>query len=111
MNHYRALLLVACLASPMAFASAGMSASTQQNASSAHPTRGMTMQQVQDRFGAPQQKMAPEPSTAQGPLKPPIVRWVYPTFTVYFERNRVIHTVLTNPREAPTPRTSNPPQG
>jgi len=110
MNHYRALLLVACLASPMAFASAGMSAATRQNASSAHPTRGMTMQQVQDRFGAPEQKMAPEPSTAQGPLKPPIVRWVYPQFTVYFERGYVIHTVLTHPREAPTPRTSNPPQ-
>lgn len=107
MNHYRALLLLAvCLAAPAAFAASGTAASSQQAASSAYPTRDMTMQQVLARFGAPEQKMAPVPSTAQGPLKPPIVRWVYAHFTVYFERNLVIHTVLTHPREAPVPETS-----
>ncbi|MGH8128825.1 MAG: hypothetical protein ACRETC_10805 [Gammaproteobacteria bacterium] len=106
MSQYRSLILVACLAAPVAFAASGTTAASQQAAPSAYPTRDMTMQQVQARFGAPEQKMAPTPSTAQGPLKPPIIRWVYADFTVYFERNLVIHTVLTHPREAPTPETS-----
>jgi hypothetical protein len=104
MSHYRALLLVACLAAPVAFA-ANPAAANRQAAPSSYPTRAMTTQQVLARFGAPGQKLAPTPRTAQGPLKPPIVRWVYADFTVYFERNRVIHTVLTHPREAPIPET------
>ena len=105
MNRYCAALLMACLAAPAAFAGGGTTASSQQAAPSAYPTRDMTMQQVQARFGTPEQKMAPTPSTAQGPSKPPIIRWVYAHFTVYFERNLVIHTVLTHPREAPVPET------
>ena len=104
MSHYRALLLVVCLAAPVAFA-ANPAAVNRQAAPSSHPTHDMTLQQVLARFGVPEQKLAPTPRTAQGPLKPPIVRWVYANFTVYFERNRVIHTVLTHPREAPIPET------
>ncbi len=104
MNHYRALLLVACLAAPVAFA-ANPAAANRQAAPASYPTRAMTTQQVLTQFGAPEQKLAPTPRTAQGPLKPPIVRWVYADFTVYFAHNRVIHTVLTHPRKAPIPET------
>lgn len=110
MKHYRAFLLAACLAAPAALAG-GTGAASRQTAPSAYPTRGMTMQQVVARFGEPRTKLAPTPSTSQGPLKPPIVRWVYPKYIVYFQHNYVIHTVLTHPREAPVPHTSNPPQG
>lgn len=53
------------------------------------PTRGMTMAQVATRFGAPRTKLAPVG-------QPPIARWEYPGFVVYFEREYVIHSVVAN---------------
>jgi hypothetical protein len=50
------------------------------------PSRGMTMDQVESRFGAPNSKVA-----AVG--DPPISRWVYPKYTVYFEYQLVLHSV------------------
>ncbi|MDN5863709.1 MAG: hypothetical protein L0I62_00605 [Gammaproteobacteria bacterium] len=79
-------------------------------AAQASPSRGMTMAEVRARFGDPQRIMPPDPATAQGPLKPPIIRWVYPDYTVYFERSIVIHTVWTDPRKAP-PLTTTPAVG
>ncbi len=55
---------------------------------SAVPTRGVSMAQVEQGFGAPSQRL---PAVGQ----PPITRWVYPTFVVYFERSYVIHAVAT----------------
>jgi hypothetical protein len=55
----------------------------------AAPTRGMTMGQVANRFGAPAAKIPPVG-------KPPISRWKYPGFEVYFERELVIHSVVAN---------------
>jgi hypothetical protein len=51
------------------------------------PTRGMTMQKVQQDWGQPAMRRAPVG-------EPPITRWEYPEFVVYFEHNRVIHAVL-----------------
>ncbi len=51
------------------------------------PARGQTMEQVYDKFGQAQQEMP-----AIG--KPPITRWIYKNFTVYFEYDRVIDTVI-----------------
>jgi len=50
------------------------------------PGRGMTMEQVQRRWGKPTNQLG-----AVG--EPPISRWVYDGFTVYFERRAVIHAV------------------
>lgn len=57
------------------------------------PVRGMSMANVEHIFGAPLQKLpaVPEPGTK---LHPPITRWIYPTYVVYFEYNYVVHTVL-----------------
>ncbi|WP_454831079.1 hypothetical protein [Pseudoxanthomonas wuyuanensis] len=55
------------------------------------PVRGQTAAQVEARFGAPQQKL--EPRGGQKRQWPVINRWVYPAFTVYFEKNRVIDVV------------------
>lgn len=55
------------------------------------PVRGQTAQQVEARFGAPQQKL--EPRGGQKRQWPTIHRWVYPAYTVYFEKNRVIDVV------------------
>jgi hypothetical protein len=56
------------------------------------PHRGLTMAEVERRYGAPVEKLP----TAGGdaPRHPPINRWRYDGYTVYFERNRVIHSVV-----------------
>lgn len=60
------------------------------------PTRGMSMAQVEKRFGAPTRKL---PTRGGGSkYQPPINRWVYPGYVVYFERSTVIHSVLDAPR-------------
>jgi hypothetical protein len=59
-------------------------------AKAAVPTRGMTMAQVEARFGAPSQRY-----DAVG--QPPITRWVYPAFVVYFEYKHVVHAVAVRP--------------
>lgn len=51
------------------------------------PTRGMTMDQVQAKFGVATEKRA-----AIG--DPPITRWRYPQFDVFFEYDLVIHSVV-----------------
>jgi len=50
------------------------------------PSRGVSMDKVQATYGAPTRKIAPVG-------QPPIERWEYPTFTVYFEYQKVIHSV------------------
>ncbi len=54
------------------------------------PGRGMTMAEVEKRFGPPGKKMG-EVGT------PPITRWIYEDFIVYFEYQYVIHAVATPP--------------
>ncbi|GEM_PF-5246215 len=66
-----------------------------------YPVRGMVMANVRRIFGAPVRVLPPDPLTAGGPLRPPINRWVYRHFTVYFERNRVIHTIPTHSFKPP----------
>jgi hypothetical protein len=50
------------------------------------PKSGTTMANVEKTFGSPAQR-----HEAVG--QPPITRWDYPTFSVYFENDRVIHAV------------------
>lgn len=50
------------------------------------PARGMSMQNVETRYGEPSKREA-----AVG--QPPITRWEYPGFVVYFEHDKVIHAV------------------
>ncbi len=63
----------------------------QQEASRTLPARGLSMAQVQATFGAPAERM--DPRGGQKRQWPTINRWIYPTFTVYFEKNRVIDAV------------------
>ncbi len=50
------------------------------------PQNGMTMKMVEKWFGAPSRKLPPVGD-------PPITRWEYPEYTVYFEYDRVITSV------------------
>lgn len=51
------------------------------------PTRGMSKAAVASQFGEPKDKVA-----AVG--KPPISRWVYDNYIVFFEKDRVLHSVV-----------------
>jgi len=53
------------------------------------PHRGASQASVTSRYGEPRQRIA-----AVG--QPPISRWVYDSFTVYFEGDHVIHAVVTS---------------
>jgi hypothetical protein len=63
-----------------------------------HPAPGITMKEVEAQFGTPQQR---HPSVGE----PPITRWDYAGFSVFFEHDRVIHTVVA-PAEAPPTTTT-----
>lgn len=52
-----------------------------------HPVTGVTKTQVKNQFGEPIKE-----SAAKG--NPPISNWEYAEFTVYFENNHVIHSVI-----------------
>jgi len=63
-----------------------------ENVDSARPTaaerpaRGSSMTRVEARFGAP--------ASRGGPVgQPPITRWEYPGFVVFFEYDHVVHSV------------------
>ena len=74
MNNTIAALVLALIVSPVgAWAADG-------------PSRGMNKAQVRQQFGEPQRVQAPVGN-------PPIGRWHYPGFTVYFENNIVLHSV------------------
>jgi hypothetical protein len=52
------------------------------------PRRGVTMAEVEKHFGAP---VTRHPTVG----KPPITRWDYKGFSVFFEGERVIDSVVT----------------
>jgi len=57
------------------------------------PMRGLRMAQVEQQFGAPTTK---HPAVGGGsPHRPPITRWDYPAFSVFFERDIVLDSVVT----------------
>jgi len=88
---YAACALALALATAGAHAQDTLSVPASTAASTAGPARGLSMAQVEQRYGAPAKKY-----DAVG--QPPITRWVYPGFVVFFEYNLVIHTVAQSSR-------------
>lgn len=66
----------------------------QMSQSLAHPMRGMSMAKVEQRFGAPAQKL--EPRGGQKHQWPVIDRWSYADYTVYFAHGHVVDIVLNH---------------
>ncbi len=60
---------------------------SQGDANQSRPTNGMSTNKVEDMFGSPQ-------NVAEPVGEPPITVWKYANYTVYFEYDLVIHTVL-----------------
>jgi hypothetical protein len=78
-------LLVACgtIANAQSDNMSGASAGSNDG----RPTRGMTQASVESRYGSPVSVIAPVG-------EPPISRWEYAGFVVFFEYDRVIHAVV-----------------
>ena len=51
------------------------------------PENGMTKSEVEQQYGRPDERRAPVG-------EPPISRWLYDDYSVYFERDLVIESVL-----------------
>ncbi len=64
------------------------------------PKRGSTMGEVEKRFGAPVTRHA---TVGGAPHQPPITRWDYNGFSVVFERDRVIDSVVMGSMPADSP--------
>lgn len=88
----RILLLIALGTATPALAETLSTDTGNPAAAGDRPNRGSSMSAVQGRFGEPANRHA-----AVG--IPAITRWDYPQFSVYFENDRVLHTVLV--RSAP----------
>lgn len=56
------------------------------------PDRGQLMAQVEARFGAPVRKHAAVGGASA--VQPPITRWDYANFSVYFENSHVVNSVV-----------------
>jgi hypothetical protein len=86
----RSLVLLACLLAPAGAAVAETLVVDDQvqmrDSGVERPHRGATMKAVEDKFGQPSERHA---TVGQ----PPITRWDYPHFSVFFEKDRVIHAV------------------
>lgn len=88
-SKFAGLALCAALTGPLAPAvSSGdeLNMTTPSTSSADRPARGMSMDKVEAVYGAPSRRDA-----AVG--EPPITRWEYPGFVVYFEHQYVIHSV------------------
>lgn len=60
----------------------------------ARPLLGMSKDSVEKQYGSPDERIA-----AKG--VPPISRWIYSDFVVYFESDTVIHSVIKHkPQES-----------
>jgi len=67
---------------------------TQQQNNQPMPKHGQSMQQVETQFGQPLVRRA-----AVG--EPPITRWEYADYVVYFEHNLVLNSVLKHTTKQP----------
>jgi hypothetical protein len=74
--------------------------SDRQSADS-RPKAGMSMTAVESSYGAPAQR---HPAVGGANVQqPPITRWDYPAFSVYFEHDRVVHAVARHEPPASQP--------
>lgn len=90
MRNTRYLPAVACCLI-IAFAACSASAapgphSRESGQAAAMPHKGMSMTEVERSFGQPGKVLSPVGT-------PPITRWIYEGYTVYFDHSYVIHAV------------------
>ena len=67
--------------------------SMQSNPAIQTPRSGVSMSAVRQGYGDPLTEH-PAVSMSAGPQQPPITRWDYSGFSVFFEHDRVVHSVV-----------------
>ncbi len=89
MANWRKISLIALLFAAWGTASADTLEMSGASAAAydGRPTRGTTQASVESKYGSPTSVTAPVGD-------PPITRWEYTDFVVFFEYDRVIHAVL-----------------
>jgi hypothetical protein len=93
MNCFRSVLLfltLALIASGPASADVLLIDSIESAPAMQTPRNGLSMTQVRQQFGDPAQEV---PAVGE----PPISRWEYTGYTVYFEDDLVLHSVIQHP--------------
>ncbi len=93
------LVAIAPLALPSSAHAESLRTKVRQEQGMNLPQRGMTMAQVERQYGTPVRKL--QTRGGDSPKHPPINRWEYANYIVYFERNHVIHSVITTPDSNP----------
>lgn len=88
-------LFTLALAAPLAAETLRIPLGHQGQAETPTPNRGDSKSSVLERFGLADQE---HPSVG----KPPITRWDYRTFSVYFEDQHVINSVRHHQRSTPS---------
>lgn len=93
--HYLPLILALSLSAPLQAEVLTLGVGEQGNSLIETPRKGSSKAQVSAKYGEPLQKIS-----AVG--KPPISQWVYSDFTIYFEYDHVVHSVLKHQPAAET---------
>jgi hypothetical protein len=89
----RLVLLTACLLLPaLARADVLVIEHAQQGGAVNKPGNGLSMAEVESRYGSPLEK---RPAVGE----PPISQWIYAGYIVYFEHDRVLHSVTRRPSD------------
>ena len=92
-RHFFPILLAMALALPLsASADTLLIERVQRGAAMPKPENGTSMAQVRANLGAPVRQVGPV--AGNKPQHPRITGWVYPDFTVYFEREKVLFSVV-----------------
>ena len=91
----KVLILSLALVAPAALAGSDVLLvdRVQAEPAAAMPARGESMADVEARFGAPTRKYPAVAGPGSTAANPPITRWAYPGFSVYFEHDHVVDTV------------------
>lgn len=89
-------MLLLCLIFTAATAEVLLIERTQQQPNQPLPKHGQTMQQVEAEFGQPNMR-----HEAVG--DPPISRWEYGDYVVYFEHNLVLNSVMKRTKDLSQP--------
>ena len=91
LTHLNRLLATVAFAIAMTVSATAVQAQTEDSATH-QSVHGLTQSQVIARFGEPEKRFAPTPAHGEHPT-PPIIRWDYADFSIYFENDTALHRV------------------
>ena len=91
LTHLNRLLATVAFVFAATIGTSAAQAQTEDSATHAS-VHGLTQSQVIARFGEPEKRHAAVPAQGEHPT-PPIIRWDYADFSIYFEKDIALHRV------------------